>query len=75
MNDTVRYILIGVITPVWVVNLFAPFFVETYKPDLSVNGVFMIVVGFLFGSPALSKLRGRNGNESNSEPPRKGGRE
>lgn len=57
LNATVRYVLIGVITTMWVLNFLAPIFTNTYKPDPSVNAIFMIVIGALFGADAISRVK------------------
>jgi hypothetical protein len=67
LNNTVRYVLIAIITSAWVLNLIAPMFLEVYKPDPSVNAIFMIVVGALFGADAVGRLK--NGNGKKPPPP------
>lgn len=41
----------------WVLNLMAPIFLDAYKPDPSVNAIFMIVIGALFGEDAISRAK------------------
>lgn len=64
LNTGVRYGLIGVITFIWVMNLISPIFLTTYKPDPSVNAIFMIVIGALFGEDAVSRVKNKNNNKS-----------
>jgi hypothetical protein len=37
--------IVVVVSIVWVVNFGAQFFIPTYHPDISINGIFMAVVG------------------------------
>ena len=48
--------IIILVSVVWACNFFLQFVVVTYKPDVTLNGVFMAVVG---AALALSR---RNGN-------------
>jgi hypothetical protein len=57
MDDRVRYGIIIVITGAWIVNFAAKFVIAGYEPSVGVDGVFGIVVGYLF----LSADRARRG--------------
>ena len=45
-------VIIVVVTIVWAVNFAAQFVVTGYEPDVSINGIFMAIVG---GALALSR--------------------
>lgn len=44
--------IIVLVSIVWAANFFLQFVVSTYKPDVTLNGVFMAIVG---GALALSR--------------------
>lgn len=44
--------IIVVVTVVWAINFAAQFIVDSYEPDVAINGIFMAVVG---GALALSR--------------------
>ena len=66
MSDRTRTIIIAVVTTVWGVNFGAGFFVDDYKPDQAINGIFMAVVGTLFA------VGSRNSKDKDQDPPRGG---
>lgn len=49
--------IIIIVTVVWAVNFAAQFFVTDYDPDVSINGIFMAIVG---GALALSRPGSRD---------------
>lgn len=59
MDDRVRYAIIVVITAAWIVNFAAKFVIPGYEPSVGVDGVFGVVVGYLF----LSADRGRRNRD------------
>lgn len=69
LNNTVRYVLISVITTMWVLNLLAPLFLTAYKPDPSINAIFMVVAGALFGADAVGRLKNGNSRDKPPGPP------
>jgi hypothetical protein len=44
--------IIMIVTLVWAVNFGAQFIVDSYEPDVAINGIFMAIVG---GALALSR--------------------
>lgn len=44
--------IIIIVTVVWAANFVAQFIVDSYEPDVAINGIFMAVVG---GALALSR--------------------
>ena len=53
--------IIVLVSIVWAVNFFIQFLVPTYQPDITLNGVFMAVVG---GAIALQSRKGKDNNNS-----------
>lgn len=58
IDKRVANIIVVIVTLAWSANFGAPFFLDTYKPDAAVHGVFMAIVG---GTLALS--RGSKGDD------------
>jgi hypothetical protein len=57
--------IIILVSVIWTINFLAPFVLETYKSDVTLNGVFMAIVG---GALALSKKSGgSSGDKSKDE--------
>ncbi len=55
MNNTVRTIVITIVTAVWAINFTAPIFVSDYKPSPELNVAFMAIIGVLTASYKLEK--------------------
>jgi len=51
-------VIIVVVTVIWAANFILQFVVQDYKPDITLNGVFMAIVG---GALALSRKKPGNG--------------
>lgn len=47
-----------VVTVVWAVNFFAPYFDSSQERDPTINGVFMATVGIAFGKYIKDNVRG-----------------
>ena len=55
--------IIVLVSVVWAANFFLQFVVDTYKPDVTLNGVFMAIVG---GALALSRKSGKDDDSGKS---------
>lgn len=59
--------IIVIVTVVWAANFVAQFIVDSYEPDVAINGIFMAVVG---GALALSRRSyGENGSQEEDPEP------
>lgn len=59
--DTVRLVLLAIITFMWVTNWVVALFNDTYKPDPTVNAVFTLAAGVVFATKSGKKSDGGNG--------------
>lgn len=55
MNNTVRTVVITIVTAVWAINFTAPIFVRDYSPSPELNVAFMAIIGVLTASYRLEK--------------------
>ena len=53
--------IIVLVSLIWALNFIAQFFIPEYKPDVTLNGVFMCIVG---GALALSRKDNSGGGPS-----------
>ena len=64
MNNSIRTVVIIIVTAVWAVNFTAPVFVKDYAPSPELNVAFMAIIGVLTASYKMDrdnskkKLRG-----------------
>lgn len=56
--------IIVLVSIVWAANFFLQFVVATYKPDVTLNGVFMAIVG---GALALSRNDGKKRDDDKTD--------
>ena len=66
MNNTVRTVVITIVTAVWAVNFTAPIFVSDYKPSPELNVAFMAIIGVLTASYKIEK---NGSNKDDTAPP------
>lgn len=50
MSNTVRTVLVIIVTVVWAINFTAPIFSPTFKPSPELNVAFMAILGVLTAS-------------------------
>lgn len=50
MDTFIRRLVIFVVTTAWAVNFVAPFFMDSYHPDPSLNYIFVLVIGGLLAT-------------------------
>jgi hypothetical protein len=55
MNNTVRTVVIMIVSTVWAINFTAPVFVTEYKPSPELNVAFMAIIGVLTASYKIEK--------------------
>ena len=58
--------IIVLVSIVWAANFFLQFIVPSYEPDITLNGVFMAVVGVALG--LQSRKGGDKDNDSDGKP-------
>ena len=56
--------IISLVSIVWAANFFLQFVVPTYHPDVTLNGVFMAVVG---GAIALQARKGKDKDKDSDD--------
>lgn len=66
MNNTVRTVVITIVTMVWAINFTAPIFVTDYKPSPELNVAFMAIIGVLTASYKMEKSEKTNSNSTES---------
>lgn len=55
MNNSIRTVVITIVTAVWAVNFTAPIFVKDYTPSPELNVAFMAIIGVLTASYKMDK--------------------
>lgn len=55
MTNTLRTIVITIVTAVWAINFTAPIFVKEYTPSPELNVAFMAIIGVLTASYRMEK--------------------
>lgn len=63
MNNSIRTVVITIVTAVWAINFTAPIFVTDYKPSPELNVAFMAIIGVLTASYRMEK------NDKNQQQP------
>lgn len=56
--------IIVLVSLVWAANFIAQFIVDNYRPDVTLNGVFMAIVGGALALSRKDKGNGSGGGES-----------
>jgi hypothetical protein len=64
ITQRVRTAVLIIVTIVWALNFAAGIWVEHYKPQESINGVFMIVVGAVFALGGKDSKGGDSGQDT-----------
>ena len=55
MTNSIRTVVIIIVTAVWAVNFTAPIFVKDYSPSPELNVAFMAIIGVLTASYKMDK--------------------
>lgn len=73
IGPTLRRIVIVVVVAVFVINFLAQFIIKDYSPDQTINGIFLAIIGGLFGleQQAKSKQEKERRERGDRSPPRK----
>lgn len=66
MSNTVRTVLVIIVTVVWAINFTAPIFSPNFKPSPELNVAFMAILGVLTAS-----YRKEDGGEDKEKPKHK----
>lgn len=71
MNNSIRTVVITIVTAVWAINFTAPIFVSDYKPSPELNVAFMAIIGVLTASYRMEK-NDKDANKPPETPPSEG---